>query len=514
VIHYLVQARRRHVQMVTGRKPRRRRMPRALHPTAVGVGYTRTLLDLVRAMRDAARRALYPAIQRHVQAARELSVRTDAVDDDVASLLSVLERGSFQKGHLKALVTPVANRTADWHREQLARQLRTAVGVEVPIGDPQLGKRIEQFTDANVALIRTIPQQSLAQVQQVVLQGLADGDRWETLSEAIEQRFNVAESRAALIARDQVGKFYANLNEVRQKDLGLTHFIWATAADERLCPVCAPLDGKRFAWDKPPAVGAPGEVHPNCRCYADPDVSGLLDSLEGKAPAEEPKEPRVPPKPELPPVKVQGPAAQEAVQLAPQAAGIFGEKLWVEPQASGRHVAAVEALEGLPAAALQKVADAGITISIGDGGVVAVDAAAGRGVFRPGQKTFDGRSWNVVEGAYSPGQKAMMVADGHTPEWTAHVTRHEFGHALDDALQRASTGADFRQAHAAWVKSTEGRKSYNSYFTHHFHGASETFAEAYAFLLHPQRGAAWVDLRFSPGIRVALEALLRKAGVR
>lgn len=37
---------------------------------------------------------------------------------------------------------------------------------------------------------------------------------------------------------------------------------WLTARDERVCPICAPRDGKRYTldtWERPP-------IHPQCRC--------------------------------------------------------------------------------------------------------------------------------------------------------------------------------------------------------------------------------------------------------
>lgn len=38
--------------------------------------------------------------------------------------------------------------------------------------------------------------------------------------------------------------------------------VWRTAADERVCPVCGPLDGGEWPADAGPQPPA----HPNCRC--------------------------------------------------------------------------------------------------------------------------------------------------------------------------------------------------------------------------------------------------------
>jgi SPP1 gp7 family putative phage head morphogenesis protein len=277
-MQHLVQARRRYVQMVTGKKPRRRPMPKALPPKAIETAYTRILLDLVHAMRIAAHRDLIPKLHRYAEHARDVTGRTDAIDDDVGLVKASLTNGAFAKSNLGSLAKMIGRRTSDWQKAQLGRQLRAAVGVDVPIRDPRLAERIELFTAENVGLIKSIPEEALAQVQKVALRGISAGERWETIAEAIEERFAVSESRAALIARDQVGKLYGSLNEARQKDLGLTKYTWRTSADERVRPEHAELDGRTFEWSNPPSEGIPGSQI-NCRCSADPDVEALLDSL-------------------------------------------------------------------------------------------------------------------------------------------------------------------------------------------------------------------------------------------
>lgn len=57
---------------------------------------------------------------------------------------------------------------------------------------------------------------------------------------------------------------------------------WVTAADERVCPVCAPMDGQLTTLEEPwsTAVGpvqTPTDTHPQCRCavvLVFPDASG------------------------------------------------------------------------------------------------------------------------------------------------------------------------------------------------------------------------------------------------
>jgi SPP1 gp7 family putative phage head morphogenesis protein len=126
-----------------------------------------------------------------------------------------------------------------------------------------------------VALIKSIPQQYFGDIEKRITAGVRSGTRWEDLAQELQDRYDVSESRAALIARDQVGKFYGELNEVRQTALGVKSFIWRTANDERVREEHADLEGETFDWDTPPSEGIPGEAV-NCRCFAEPVLDDLL----------------------------------------------------------------------------------------------------------------------------------------------------------------------------------------------------------------------------------------------
>lgn len=268
---------------------RGRRAPKRYHfapqrmPDAIARSYAKQLLGLVDAMRTMTIEKIAPVLRDWVRESDKLHGRMDGAAEDAhatfAGIRLSLDRGRFSTQAVQPLAQQTGKKTADFQKQQLQRQLSVALGVQVPIMDTHLEAKVSAFTAENVGLIQSIPQQSLQQVEQVVLRGLSAGDRAEDLAEDIQKRFDVSESRALLIANDQTLKFFSSLNETRQRDLGITGFTWATSNDERTCDECGPLDGKRFTWDDPPAVGMPGQAHPNCRCSADPDVEGLLDSL-------------------------------------------------------------------------------------------------------------------------------------------------------------------------------------------------------------------------------------------
>ena len=264
------------------RRPRLRRgrLPRQLFPKHLERDYLAKLLDLLRLTHARVLARLVPQLPALVR--EQSAIRGDApageVDDTLAAVRLELG-GTFSSSNLERIVQPLGVGISRAQKDQLGRQVRAALGVEVPINDPNLSKQLESFTQENVALIKTIPRQYLEQVQSTVLAGITGGDRWEEIAADLEDRFNVAESRAALIARDQVGKFYGALQRARQENLGVTSYIWRTAGDERVREEHALREGERFQWDSPPEDGHPGEPI-NCRCTADPDLEAVLEQLD------------------------------------------------------------------------------------------------------------------------------------------------------------------------------------------------------------------------------------------
>lgn len=279
----VVRARRRLARAVHGRLLRKR-MPTQREPVAVVRTYSGALLGMVDHLRALARQVLLPALPQLVADATREHVRTDSSAEDATKLMQQLrlraEQGAFNEAAAHRAAHTAALRTADAQKDALQQQLLVTLGVEVPIFDRALNGQIQNFTAENVVLIQSIPRESLGQMEKLLLNGLSSGMRSEELADEISRRFDVAESRAALIARDQVNRFYGSLNRTRQQGVGITHFFWSASNDERTCEICGPLEGKRFAWNDPPAAGVPGEAHPQCRCTAEPDVDALVESLE------------------------------------------------------------------------------------------------------------------------------------------------------------------------------------------------------------------------------------------
>lgn len=260
-----------------------RRLPRQQQPDALRAGY----LDALRRMVLAPARA---AVKRHVLdrwrsltvgLVRQDAAHTDAVDD--ISLAVQAAKQDFAQDvpepRMRWLARKYGRDTDYFQAQQLNRQVRTAIGVDVVSAPPQMAQRLEEFAAENVALIKSIPEEYFSRVEKTVLRAARTGERAEDVAAQLQKDYDVSESRAQLIARDQIGKFYADLQEARQRDLGVDAYIWRTMQDERVRDTHEAHEGKRYLWSQPPAgTGHPGEDY-QCRCYAEPDLSAVLGQL-------------------------------------------------------------------------------------------------------------------------------------------------------------------------------------------------------------------------------------------
>lgn len=269
-------------KIALGRPLRPRRPPRQRQPDSIRLSYFRAVMQLLNRARGMVHARVLPMLPGLVAEAKALrgDARTDAPNDVNRELDRISEEfyRNTSQASLEAMAESYGQRTSDFQKDELQRQLKASLGVEVPINDRTLGPRIRAFTAENVALIKSIPQRYFDQVERQVIAGVRDGSRWEEIATELEERFGVAESSAQLVARDQVGKFFGELNEVRQSELGVVAYLWRTSNDSRVREEHAAREGQSFTWADPPEDGHPGEAI-LCRCFAEPDLTPILEDL-------------------------------------------------------------------------------------------------------------------------------------------------------------------------------------------------------------------------------------------
>lgn len=266
-----------------GLATRRRRIPRQQYPKLIESDYATAIVGIF----NRARPALAPLMRELPSlltvAQAERGDRRDVGEASTARTLidqakAHIER-AIQPGELEHLAAAYARRTAGYQRDQLGRQLKAALGIDVPTLDSRLPALIEHFAQHNAALIKSVPVDVVAKIEKMVMGAFTSGTPHAQLAEEISNRFDIGERHARLIARDQVGKIYGQVNAFRQKDLGVTSFVWQTMHDERVRDDHVDLDGKVFAYNDPPDEGLPGEPT-NCRCYAEPVFDDILADMD------------------------------------------------------------------------------------------------------------------------------------------------------------------------------------------------------------------------------------------
>lgn len=255
---------------------RARRPPPQLQPDAIRRSYFAALREVIGFARSLEQRHLVPELQRlATQAAAERVDSATRLDESTGEVNRIIDLISdewfkeFPNERLARLAEKFGRRTADFQRAQLSKQFQAKLGIDVVGAEPWLGKAVGSFAGENVALIKSVAQRHFADLETKLVSGLRQGQRWEDLAGLIEERYGVAESSAKLVARDQVGKLFGDVNRIRQSNLGVTSFVWRSMADNRVRDEHELLNGETFPWDAPPEEGIPGEAI-NCRCFADP----------------------------------------------------------------------------------------------------------------------------------------------------------------------------------------------------------------------------------------------------
>jgi len=163
------------------------------------------------------------------------------------------------------------------NKAEWKKLVRSQYGVDPTKDDPvKYHSLLQNWSRNNSLLIKDIPFKTSYQIAKQARQALIDGtnvkDTTAAVFDIMSDRTDVSDSRAKLIARDQVAKLTGELTKERQLDMGVTGYIWRTVGDERVRDSHSEVDGKFFTWDNPPFEtdgNHPGEDY-QCRCWAEP----------------------------------------------------------------------------------------------------------------------------------------------------------------------------------------------------------------------------------------------------
>jgi SPP1 gp7 family putative phage head morphogenesis protein len=186
------------------------------------------------------------------------------------------------------IVTPgVARRVIAHTKAETEAQLGTVLGIDVFSPESGMAEVAQKFQTAQLAAVEGLVDKQLAAAKDIIAQGLRDGWRPETITQALRQNTDASKARATILANDAVGKLHGTLTMERQIALGIKRYTWSTAHDEKVRPGHRALEGSEQKWAKPPIVNPSSgkRAHPGfdthyypCRCVAIPILDDVLAS--------------------------------------------------------------------------------------------------------------------------------------------------------------------------------------------------------------------------------------------
>lgn len=230
--------------------------------------------------------ALYaPRIKAAIRNEQESSKRNDSLFDLQRAIADTFQemRDRLQERidafDLLAHLRKVGENGKKLSTKQWKRLVKRTLGVDL-LDDYYSGAffstELEQWVNDGVSLIKTIPQDSLDAMENIVMDGFVDGKSLTDIQRDIQAQYGIDKRHAAFIARDQTAKLNAAITERQQKDAGVRRYKWSTSGDERVRSDHKKLDGRVFSYDDPPVVDSrtgrrcnPGQDY-NCRCVAIP----------------------------------------------------------------------------------------------------------------------------------------------------------------------------------------------------------------------------------------------------
>jgi hypothetical protein len=254
-------------------KPKRARRARPMRfKNSIWRAYRKKILDRVVAKWRALTIELLinklAAIEHQVELERPAGLRKDSWPDEVNSQLDLLaEKYDLLAQQSRDIAAGTFDEVNGLSHRQWYAVAKQVLGVDILQYEPWIGNAAKAFIHENVGLISKTGTDVMHDIKHIVMTGFRQGKRWETLRDEILEGTDLApgpfqkvETRAKIIARDQCTKLYADVNQMRQENVGLVWYTWYTVRDERVrgkprgkYPKARPshwmMDGKVCRWD-------------------------------------------------------------------------------------------------------------------------------------------------------------------------------------------------------------------------------------------------------------------------
>jgi len=116
---------------------------------------------------------------------------------------------------------------------------------------PQNRAIIESWTKENVRLVTKMTDDERQRVASIISNNFRAGGNIRDAQKEIREALKVSRKRAELIAQNEIGNLYAQLQQRDNQNLGIRYYEWDTRLDERVRPGHKVMQGKVCRWDDP-----------------------------------------------------------------------------------------------------------------------------------------------------------------------------------------------------------------------------------------------------------------------
>jgi len=297
-------------QLRNRRKTREFKAPK--FPEMEEMGLTKAILREVKKLKDITNDVLIPELERLTEHKGE---RFDIQFKDLAgvaltaALVAMMKsrfygesidpntepRQTLFTSAIRRMVSPFLNRVKEKTEAQFVQEYERQTGTKPLPRQLDVDEFVKDSLQANVSLIKTIPSQYFDRIKTLTEQAVRQGKLSRDLRNEVEELTKSTRNRAKLIARDQIGKLVGNIEEARQRKIGVTHYIWRTKRDGRVRSFSNSdgysdhkrLEGTIQKWSDPPITVFRGKRagernHPQqdiqCRCWPQPvydEITGI-----------------------------------------------------------------------------------------------------------------------------------------------------------------------------------------------------------------------------------------------
>lgn len=155
-----------------------------------------------------------------------------------------------------------------WAGEQGGQAALDKLGVDAIFG--LVNKELlDYFDDYTQLLIQTLDETTKKWIAETLQNGKTQGLTPDQISNLlVDEGKGITKIRAERIVLTETAKAMSRVELETYRRYGVEEKIWRTSRDERVCPVCAPMDGERRKVKDNFSQGIEGPpAHVSCRCY-------------------------------------------------------------------------------------------------------------------------------------------------------------------------------------------------------------------------------------------------------